>query len=52
MEENSLLSYKIKIVWKISATLQNLELAGGNWIAALEATYIEDEDCEMYDRCW
>ena len=34
--------------WGWSITLQNLELANGNWIASSKVTNIEDENCEMY----
>ena len=34
--------------WGWSITLQNLELANGNWIASSKVTNIEDETCEMY----
>ena len=34
--------------WGQSITLQNLELAYGNWIASSKVTNIEDENCEMY----
>ena len=34
--------------WGQSITLQNLELADGNWIASSKVTNIEDENCEMY----
>ena len=34
--------------WGRSITLQNFELADGNWIASSKVTNIEDEDFEMY----
>ena len=34
--------------WGRSITLQNLEIADGNWIALSKVTNMQDENCEMY----